>query len=177
MSAACQCPLRPAVQRPHPHGFCASWFFSTVAITSANNIPDSGLPKSQNRRYVYILYYVHVYIYIYIYICGWSSDLVHVWVPGTFYNNSLNYLNRTKLILHHFSHRDSSPTPGAFYMLGPCGCGPAARSDPPVFYLRSPWCLLHPPCALRSFGASLDPPVCPPVLVVSLGSYSGIVAV
>ena len=35
------------------------------------------------------------------------------------------------------------------YLLGPCG--PAARSDPPVFYLRSFWCLLHPPCALRSF--------------------------
>jgi hypothetical protein len=29
--------------------------------------------------------------------------------------------------------------------------GPAARSDPPVFYLRSSWCLLHPPCSLRSF--------------------------
>jgi hypothetical protein len=29
--------------------------------------------------------------------------------------------------------------------------GPAARSDPPMFHLRSSWCLLHPPCSLRSF--------------------------
>jgi hypothetical protein len=55
--------------------------------------------------------------------------------------------------------------------------GPAARSDPPVFfYLRSSWCLLRPPRALRSFWClSLDPPVCPPVPLVSLGSYSGVV--
>jgi hypothetical protein len=32
-------------------------------------------------------------------------------------------------------------------LLGPYGL--AARSDPPVFPLRSSWCLLHPPCALR----------------------------
>jgi hypothetical protein len=58
-------------------------------------------------------------------------------------------------------------------------CGPAARSDPPVFYLWSSWCLLHPVCRVPSgpSGASLDPSVCPPVLVVSLGSYSSVVIV
>ena len=65
--------------------------------------------------------------------------------------------------IYNISHLDSSLTPWVFYtyfynharrlrlekLLGPCG--PAARSDPPVFYLRSSWCLLRPPRALRSF--------------------------
>jgi hypothetical protein len=37
----------------------------------------------------------------------------------------------------------------ALILLDPCG--PAARSDPPVFPLRSSWCLLRPSRALRSF--------------------------
>jgi hypothetical protein len=42
-------------------------------------------------------------------------------------------------------------------VLGPCGL--TARSDPPVIMtpsVRSSWCLLRPPCALRSFWYLLD---------------------
>ena len=82
-----------------------------------------------------------------------------------------------------------SPGAGA---LGPYGL--MARFYPPVLSLRSSWCLLRPPCALRPVaslvllvsgvswipplfppgpsGVSLDPPACPPVSLVSLGSYS-----
>jgi hypothetical protein len=57
------------------------------------------------------------------------------------------------------------------YLWGPCG--PAARSDPPVISLRCPFgasCIPRVPSGPS--GVSLDPPVCPPVPLVSLGSYS-----
>jgi hypothetical protein len=50
-------------------------------------------------------------------------------------------------------------------MLSPYG--PAARSDPP-----GASCNPLLPSGFGSSGVSLDPPACPPVPLVSLGSYS-----
>ena len=52
--------------------------------------------------------------------------------------------------------------------------GPAARSDPPCFTSGPPGASCIPLPSGPS-GVSLDPPVCPPVPLVSLGSYSSIV--
>jgi hypothetical protein len=56
-------------------------------------------------------------------------------------------------------------------------CGPAARSDPPVFSSGPHGASCAPRVPSGPSGVSLDPPVCPPVPLVSLGSYSSIVIV
>jgi hypothetical protein len=82
--------------------------------------------------------------------------------------------------MYRVVHMHAQPGAG---VLDPCGL--TARSDPPVCSLRSSWRLSRSPAVPSGprgvsvpsgpFGVPPYSPACPPVPLVSLGSYSSIV--
>jgi hypothetical protein len=67
------------------------------------------------------------------------------------------------------THTEARKAPGVLDLYGL-----VARSDSPCFPPVLPVSLGSPLVPSGPSGVSLDPPVCPPVPLVSLGSYSGI---